>query len=169
MKGERGGGYYRIETNGNSAIIAARILREEIIKALHASQPSSINHLTRKRALIIARYQICIRLSSAFVSSRYAPSSLFAFVAISISFDINQFGRLLCFFNAFFDLFFFFSFCRLRQEIVVNGLPFEKYFSPSLLRWLKFYVNFDSIGNKSQLITRSVSCQGVGKIWRFYI
>lgn len=41
---ERGGGYYRIETNGNSAIIAARILREEIIKALRASH-SSINHL----------------------------------------------------------------------------------------------------------------------------
>lgn len=39
-----GGGYYRIETNGNSAIIAARILREEIIKALRASH-SSINHL----------------------------------------------------------------------------------------------------------------------------
>lgn len=45
MKREReGGGYYRIETNGNSAIIAARILREEIIKALRASH-SSINHL----------------------------------------------------------------------------------------------------------------------------
>lgn len=41
---EGGGGYYRIETNGNSAIIAARILREEIIKALRASH-SSINHL----------------------------------------------------------------------------------------------------------------------------
>lgn len=92
MKGERGEGYYRIETNGNSAIIAARILREEIIKALHASQPSSINHLTRKRALIIARYQICIRLSSAFVSSRYAPSSrLLPFPYHSISINLGGF------------------------------------------------------------------------------
>lgn len=63
----------------------------------------SINHLARKRALIIARYQICIRLHSA----RFFALTLLPF---PYPFDINQFGRLLCVLR--FIFLFFFSFCR---------------------------------------------------------
>lgn len=83
----------------------------------------SINHLARKRALIIARYQICIRLHSA----RFFALTLLPF---PYPFDINQFGRLLCVLRFIFLFFFLF----VASGYLVVSLPFEKYSSSPLLK-----------------------------------
>lgn len=142
----------RGETNGNSAIIAARILREEIIKALPLFHQSS-----RKRALIIARYQICIRLHSA----RFFALTLLPF---PYPFDINQFGRLLCVLR--FIFLFFFSFCRKWifgcfssiREIFLFSFIEDSW---NFISHVEILIRQIRISRKLIKRSVSVSCQGV--------
>lgn len=112
MKREREGGGDIIVSRQTEIPRLSRLVyygRKSLRLSVRRTVPSIIS--ARKRALIIARYQICIRLQSArFFSLLASPSSSplrVNFALISISFDIDQFGRLLCSFNTIYFSFFF--------------------------------------------------------------
>lgn len=117
----------------------------------------SINHLARKRALIIARYQICIRLHSA----RFFALTLLPF---PYPFDINQFGRLLCVLR--FIFLFFFSFCRKWifgcfssiREIFLFSFIEDSW---NFISHVEILIRQIRISRKLIKRSVSVSCQGV--------